>query len=290
MAIDGFTGGAAQTASNEQEKQTSSSLDESRIPAPGQRFDKPAQIKSSPDDDALARASAIMLEEDTPTGVIGAVLRTKYQADKTMSEALASFVNTGFEIVDSDKNGTLSESELKRASAAKPGEVRPEILKFLNKNQDTLRPLADDTFGIDYELSKKDIGKFADGVENRYNQRLSEGFARALQKEDIHGLESVVKNLSDRQSVADGILNNSLHFMPGYGDRKLGISLSMVNDLLTVKVEHENSARIYVSNDTASAPSYAEKNKNFYGVKWAPSTIDFALTKIGHQARTYPSR
>lgn len=290
MTIEGFISDDKKKGANAEETSSASRLEEALVPAPGHRFDASPQTKSKENDDQLAQACAIVLKEEEPTGVSGAVLRSKYQADKTMSEALTSFVNSGFEIVDTDKNGTLSESELKKATSTMPSEVRPEVLKFLNKNQDSLHSLCDDVFGIDYELSKKDINKYADGTENRYNESLSEGFAKGLQNEDVRGLESVVKNLSDRQPLAESILKNSKDFMPGSGDRKLEISVSKVNDLLTVKVEHENSARLYVSNDSGIVPTYAEKNKNYYGVKWAPSTIDFALSKIGHQARTNPSR
>ncbi|MDZ4838159.1 MAG: hypothetical protein SGJ27_30620 [Candidatus Melainabacteria bacterium] len=245
----------------------------------------------------LANAAAILLGEVTLTGSDGANLRTAYEAEQTMGKALGWFANKGFEKVDSDKNGLLTSLEISKAREANPIGVKPEVLKFLQKKVSILPAYCrDSSEGFDFDVSKQDIRSYTTAAGDRYNDNLSQGFVKALQKDDLRAIESVVFELGKRKDKVDRILSSAEISLPGGSFRhelEFEASTNSKNGATTVTIKNGSLGRLHVSTDPA-VRSITERNSNkLWGETWVPTKTSAeqksVLSNIGTDARKHGS-
>jgi len=223
---------------------------------------------------------------------LGEQLREVHNTNVKMCKELEAFSLQGFQLVDSDKDGYVSGSELDTALKNPPAGVPSETLEFAKENIDFLEGVSRDEWSSNENngISKRDIANFNKELQLIYDSKLARGIVNSLQREDLRDLESVVKAAHDRPNSYDKIAYQVEHYMmmPGItakaeADNLRGAGAGKFE--ITQKYPGREAHKIALFTDQ-NTPAVAYKNSTwgaFSQGSWQEAPVPNTLKQFGDE-------
>ena len=251
------------------------------------------QIDNAPkvSKDDWAKTCSILLDDAKPTGATcGERLGQIRQAEETMCTAMEAFAKNGFELVDTDKNGYLSPAETKKAIANTPAGVNRDVLKYIDKNANSIQLNSDDQWFFDWSgVTKKDINKTDSALNKKFDLKLADEVAHHLKKEELHELETLVHQMNP--NCIDYILEKAAYALPGdtcesklrfFGNtedvngKKVGTA--------TIKL-WDNQVLSFSTDPSVPPKAYQWKRDGWFKGHWEKANPEYMLDDMGDEAR-----
>lgn len=238
-----------------------------------------------------AKTCSILLDDAKPTGgTCGERLGQFRQAEKTMCNAMEAFANDGFELVDTDKNGYLSPAETKKAIENTPKGVNRDVLKYIDKNANSIQLNSDDQWFFDWGgVTKKDIYKTDFALHKKFDLKLADEVAHHLKKEEMNELESLVHQMDP--DCIDYILQKAAYRLPGdsyKSDLDFSGSSKVVDGkqvgTATISLRDNQILKFSTDPNIPTKASRWQKDGWFKG-HWEKSDPESLLDAMGDEAR-----